>query len=351
MVGGSSFPVMTPDELDTKLDADSLGAARALHRLRRDHRDRRPACIVQFALRVAQFYMHESCGKCTPCRVGTRWLVQILRAVEDGTRDGERPRGAARRLRPHHRQVPLRARRLGGDAGRELRDEVPRRVPRAPRRTAAARSARTRRSRTCSRRSTSTRTRRSPQEVTRMSTPELVRVTIDEQGRARRRRARASSRPRSPPASRFPSSATSRGSARRSAPAACASSRSRACRSCRPAARSPRRTAWSCSTARTSAKAAEGQNATLEFILVNHPLDCPVCDKGGECPLQDLTFRYGPGKTRMNFEKTTFEKPIPISPTISLDRERCILCYRCTRFSESVARTASSSRATAARCR
>jgi NADH-quinone oxidoreductase subunit G len=89
-------------------------------------------------------------------------------------------------------------------------------------------------------------------------------------------------------------------------------------------------------TARTSAKSAEGQNATLEFILVNHPLDCPVCDKGGECPLQDLTFRYGPGKTRMNFEKTTFEKPIPISPAIALDRERCILCYRCTRFSEDV---------------
>jgi NADH-quinone oxidoreductase subunit G len=89
-------------------------------------------------------------------------------------------------------------------------------------------------------------------------------------------------------------------------------------------------------TARTSEKAAQGQNATLEFILVNHPLDCPVCDKGGECPLQDLTFRYGPGNTRMSFEKLTFEKPIPISPTISLDRERCILCYRCTRFSESV---------------
>ena len=89
-------------------------------------------------------------------------------------------------------------------------------------------------------------------------------------------------------------------------------------------------------TARSSEKAAAGQNGTLEFILVNHPLDCPVCDKGGECPLQDLTFRYGPGNTRMSFEKLTFEKPIPISPTISLDRERCILCYRCTRFSESV---------------
>jgi NADH-quinone oxidoreductase subunit G len=90
-------------------------------------------------------------------------------------------------------------------------------------------------------------------------------------------------------------------------------------------------------TAQTSAKAAEGQNATLEFILVNHPLDCPVCDKGGECPLQDLTFRWGPGNTRMEFEKRTLEKPIPISPAIALDRERCILCYRCTRFSEGVA--------------
>jgi len=90
-------------------------------------------------------------------------------------------------------------------------------------------------------------------------------------------------------------------------------------------------------TAQSSAKAAEGQNATLEFILVNHPLDCPVCDKGGECPLQDLTFRWGPGNTRMEFDKRTLEKPIPISPTIALDRERCILCYRCTRFSESVA--------------
>ena len=90
-------------------------------------------------------------------------------------------------------------------------------------------------------------------------------------------------------------------------------------------------------TGATSAKAAEGQEATLEFILVNHPLDCPVCDKGGECPLQDLTFRYGPGATRMTFPKVTFDKPIPVSPLIALDRERCILCYRCTRFSEEVA--------------
>ena len=89
-------------------------------------------------------------------------------------------------------------------------------------------------------------------------------------------------------------------------------------------------------TAQTSPKAAEGQNAMLEFILLNHPLDCPDCDKGGECPLQDLTFRFGPGNTRMQFPKRTFDKPVPISPLIALDRERCILCYRCTRFSENV---------------
>jgi NADH-quinone oxidoreductase subunit G len=89
-------------------------------------------------------------------------------------------------------------------------------------------------------------------------------------------------------------------------------------------------------TAQTSELAADGQNSTLEFILVNHPLDCPVCDKGGECPLQDLTFRWGPPVTRNTFPKRTFEKPIPISPTIALDRERCILCYRCTRFSSDV---------------
>ena len=79
------------------------------------------------------------------------------------------------------------------------------------------------------------------------------------------------------------------------------------------------------------------QQSVVEFLLINHPLDCPVCDKGGECPLQDLTFRWGPGNTRMRFPKRTLEKPIPISPAIALDRERCILCYRCTRFSEDVA--------------
>ena len=90
-------------------------------------------------------------------------------------------------------------------------------------------------------------------------------------------------------------------------------------------------------TAGTSEQAKEAQDAVLEFMLLNHPLDCPVCDKGGECPLQDLTFKYGPGNSRMTLPKRTYEKPLPISPSIVLDRERCILCYRCTRFSSDVA--------------
>jgi NADH-quinone oxidoreductase subunit G len=81
----------------------------------------------------------------------------------------------------------------------------------------------------------------------------------------------------------------------------------------------------------------EAQNAVVEFLLVNHPLDCPVCDKGGECPLQDISMGWGPGKSRVIDPKRHFQKPIPLSPLIKIDRERCILCYRCVRFSQEVA--------------
>ncbi len=79
------------------------------------------------------------------------------------------------------------------------------------------------------------------------------------------------------------------------------------------------------------------QSAVVEFLLVNHPLDCPVCDKGGECPLQDITMGWGPGKTRFIDDKRHFQKPVELSPLVAIDRERCILCYRCVRFSQEVA--------------
>jgi NADH-quinone oxidoreductase subunit G len=78
------------------------------------------------------------------------------------------------------------------------------------------------------------------------------------------------------------------------------------------------------------------QNGVLELLLANHPLDCPICDKGGECPLQDNTFRYGPGASRFTEEKRHKEKAFPLGPEIVLDRERCIMCYRCVRFHQEI---------------
>jgi NADH-quinone oxidoreductase subunit G len=86
-----------------------------------------------------------------------------------------------------------------------------------------------------------------------------------------------------------------------------------------------------------SEKVKKAQDGVLEFLLANHPLDCPVCDKGGECPLQDQTLAHGPGETRFVEEKRHFMKPLPISELVLLDRERCIQCSRCTRFAEEVA--------------
>ncbi len=85
-----------------------------------------------------------------------------------------------------------------------------------------------------------------------------------------------------------------------------------------------------------SERVKEAQNSVVEFLLINHPLDCPVCDKGGECPLQDITFGWGRGISRFVEPKRHFVKPLALSPLIAIDRERCILCYRCVRFSQEV---------------
>ena len=87
----------------------------------------------------------------------------------------------------------------------------------------------------------------------------------------------------------------------------------------------------------TSPVAQKAQKGVMEFLLINHPLDCPVCDKGGECPLQNQAMSTGRGESRFKGTKRTFEKPINISSQVLLDRERCILCARCTRFSDQIA--------------
>jgi NADH-quinone oxidoreductase subunit G len=119
-----------------------------------------------------------------------------------------------------------------------------------------------------------------------------------------------------------------------------------ACRQCYVEIEGQRKLFTSCTTevapgmvVRTqseSAVAREAQVANLEFLLMNHPLDCPVCDRGGECPLQDQALAFGPGESRYREPKRTFRKPIPLSPLVNLDRERCVLCARCTRFCDEI---------------
>ena len=86
-----------------------------------------------------------------------------------------------------------------------------------------------------------------------------------------------------------------------------------------------------------SSLAVKGREDILEFLLINHPLDCPICDRGGECPLQEHAYNHGPGLSRFFEEKRRFKKPLPLGPVLMLDRERCIICARCTRFGDIIA--------------
>src|SRR5213593_3651128 len=119
-----------------------------------------------------------------------------------------------------------------------------------------------------------------------------------------------------------------------------------ACRQCYVKVEGQRKLMTSCSTPvapemvvhtqYTDGEVREAQTAVLEFLLINHPLDCPVCDRGGECPLQDQALAFGPGESRYVEPKRTYRKPLPLSPLVNLDRERCVLCARCTRFCDEI---------------
>ena len=120
-----------------------------------------------------------------------------------------------------------------------------------------------------------------------------------------------------------------------------------ACRQCLVEVEGQRKPMASCTTTvtdgmvvrtqYTSAAADKAQHGVMELLLINHPLDCPVCDKGGECPLQNQAMSNGRVETRFEDIKRTFPKPINLSSQVLLDRERCVLCARCTRFSEQIA--------------
>ena len=120
-----------------------------------------------------------------------------------------------------------------------------------------------------------------------------------------------------------------------------------ACRQCLVEVEGQRKPVASCTqtvadgmvvkTQLTSPVAKKAQEGIMELLLINHPLDCPMCDKGGECPLQNQAMSTGRADSRFHEHKREYEKPINISTQVLLDRERCVLCQRCTRFSEEIA--------------
>ena len=277
------------------------------------------------ALRTARFYQHESCGKCTPCREGTNWTVKMLERVVRGEATpmdldiiasvqeniignclcvlgdamampvGSMVQPLARRVRgddrPRPRGRPGRARRRAG------RDDA-------------------RRSR----------------RVSRDAKPITIvvdGVEIEAAEGAMLVDAAKHGDVEIPVFCYDPKLGDPVG----------------ACRMCLVEIEGIPKLQTACSTPvrdgmvvyTQTDRVKEAQNAVVEFLLVNHPLDCPVCDKGGECPLQDIAMGWGAGKSRVTDPKRHFQKPIPLSPLIMIDRERCIMCYRCVRFSQEVA--------------
>src|SRR3989442_1291678 len=227
--GGGSMQVLLPEHADLPLDMDavatagsSLGAGAMIFM-------DETACLVDVSMRLVDFYEHESCGKCVPCREGTYFESQLMHRLEAG--------GA-----------PL-------DAAAELGIHIPIYCAHP---------------------------KMEPVAVCRMC---LVNIE------------------------KFPKPQP-----------ACAT------------------TVAEGMVVRTDiAEVTKLREGMLEFLLLNHPLDCPVCDRSGECDLQDFTFRYGPGVSRFPItEKVHFNKAVPLSQHIELAQERCILCWRCARYYDEI---------------
>ena len=323
--GGSSSPVLTAEEgLDLPYSFEAMAEAGSMlgsgSIIVADDR----VSIPLMALRTARFYHHESCGKCTPCREGTNWTVKMLERVVRGEATADGPRHHQLGPGEHHRPLPLRPRRLDGDAGRGDGAQIPRRV------------------RGCDRGWAGRRCRGggggvSGREITLIIDGREVAATEGE----------------------MLHDAAKRGDVE--IPVFCYEPKLGdpvgACRMCLVEIEGMPKLQTSCSTPvrdgmvvhTMTDQVKHAQSAVVEFLLVNHPLDCPVCDKGGECPLQDISMGWGPGRSRFTDPKRHFQKPIELSPLVAIDRERCILCYRCVRFSQEVAEDSAAAAAGARR--
>ena len=376
LTAGASSTVLTggDDILDTPMDYESVaakgGALGSASIIVMDE----SVDMAWLALKTSRFFKHESCGKCTPCREGTYWMLNILERVNTG--EGVKadidllqdvagqiqgkclcPLGdfAATPGAEQHQAVPGRFRRArqglqearaaglpdrrrrgkaaaaGGRQGRAL--ETPR--PTAPLRSGANKLSGTHRQRVMAQLLKLT---IDGAEVTVPKGTLIVDAakTIDNEhpGLLLPPQAEAGGHVPHVPGGNWPPAARPRhrpAGARRPGPAQDRHG---------PQARDGLHHAGGAGHGggrRFRSKVKEARDDILEFLLTSHPLDCPICDKGGECPLQNLTIAFGPGKSRFLFdEKFRLAKHVPLGDLIFLDRERCIQCARCTRFQDEV---------------
>ena len=270
--------------------------------------------LVPLALRLAGFYRHESCGKCVPCREGTNWTVKMLERVDvgEGTpmdleimgQVQENIMGNCLCVLGDSMAMPI------ASMLKYFREEFEEHMEQAQRPSGGGGL---------------------------MARPEVSFVTFEIDGREVQA-----------PEGAMLVDAAKHGDVE--IPYFCYEPKLGqpvgACRMCLVEIEGIPKLQTSCSTpvrdgmvvVTTSDRVRHAQNAVVEFLLVNHPLDCPVCDeKGGECPLQDISFGWGSGRSRYIEPKRHFKKPLELSPLVAIDRERCILCYRCVRFSQEVA--------------
>ncbi len=284
--------------------------------------------VVDVALKLAKFYKHESCGKCTPCREGTRWTVSMLERIDDGLATPmdldimasvqEQIIGNCLCVLGDAMAMPI------GSMIAKFRDEFEAHIEAARGRNPwAGEPGAGRRSRA------GPGSHRVPRPA-----PDTIAFTID-------------GLEVNAPAGMMLADAAKFGDVE--IPVFCYEPKLGApvgaCRMCLVEIEGIPKLQTACSTPvkdgmvvnTQTDRVKEAQEAILEFLLINHPLDCPVCDKGGECPLQDITFGWGPGRSRFIEPKRHFVKPLALSPLIAIDRERCILCYRCVRFSQEIA--------------
>ena len=333
--GGSSVPWLTADHLDTPMTYEDMNAAGTFLGTATVMVFDETTSVVRAATRWVEFYKHESCGKCTPCREGGYWLVQLMHRFEQG----QGSQADLETLEEVGRNMIGRSFCALGDSApvpiqsalKYFKDEFMQGMttPSAELFDPMAVVGLLGGARLM------TVTTSAPAGAPAEQPIDLVSVTIDgivlsvPKGTLVIRAAeqlgiaipRFCDHPLLDPAG--------------------------ACRQCLVEVEGQLKPLASCTTTvtegmvvrtqLTSEVAADAQHGVMELLLINHPLDCPVCDKGGECPLQNQAMSNGRGESRFDGPKRTFPKPVALSSQVLLDRERCISCARCTRFADQIA--------------